>query len=216
MSKAIPQGEVIKAALSAVEEAQRLYERTSGGLWLWEAPEYLVTTTIAKKLYELTGAKYVTMESGVRETLYLGGAWGQGRPKQSLRSNGRFDVTLWWGNGNPRAAIEVKNDVSSYSQLSSDVARLGAVVTKNVGSATIQFAMMVFYSSAMRKDQEKNGPQRSAETRLKHIIDSIFVEAKESVPNGVIVELHQSEIHAVASANRSDAWAATCLVLKAA
>ena len=48
MSKQISLDLIIKAIISSIEQAQEDYESWSGGDWLWNAPEYLLTTSIAK------------------------------------------------------------------------------------------------------------------------------------------------------------------------
>ena len=57
---------VIKKTLSGIAKAQRDYETWSGDLWLWEAPEYMLTTYIAKELWTIPGSKYLTLEPNVR------------------------------------------------------------------------------------------------------------------------------------------------------
>ena len=63
--------DVIKKTLSGIAKAQRDYEAWSGGSWLWEAPEYMLTVYIAKELWTIPGSKYLTLESHVRRTLKI-------------------------------------------------------------------------------------------------------------------------------------------------
>ena len=122
----VPMSDVIKKTLSGIAKAQRDYEAWSGGLWLWEAPEYMLTTYIAKELWTIPGSKYLTLESNVRRTLEDAGGMGKGRISEAAREDGRSDIMLWWSsNDMPRAVIEVKNQVSdSATEIKQDIKRI--------------------------------------------------------------------------------------------
>nr|VFJ95593.1 MAG: hypothetical protein BECKLFY1418B_GA0070995_107119 [Candidatus Kentron sp. LFY] len=79
MSKAISIPTIANAISKGFGEAQRQYEEWSGGDWLWRAPEYSITTMVAKNIFELEGVKYITLENGSRDVLDAAGARGRGR-----------------------------------------------------------------------------------------------------------------------------------------
>ena len=86
---------VIEATLRAIGKAQRDYEKWSGGLWLWNAPEYMATTVIARTLHKLDRVTYVTMENNVQAAIEDAGGSVVGRPNRRLNLNGRFDLVVW-------------------------------------------------------------------------------------------------------------------------
>ena len=57
MSKQISIDRIIKATLVGIKKSQKQYETWSGGSWLWEAPEYLITINVANKISDLVGSK---------------------------------------------------------------------------------------------------------------------------------------------------------------
>jgi hypothetical protein len=59
MPRQIPVSKIVQATLDGFMEAQRVYKEWSGGYWLWQAPEYLITSTVAKNIAALEGAKYM-------------------------------------------------------------------------------------------------------------------------------------------------------------
>lgn len=61
MSRQISIEDIVEATLSGIKKSQEQYENWSGGSWLWEAPEYLITINVAKKMSELAGSKYITL-----------------------------------------------------------------------------------------------------------------------------------------------------------
>jgi len=57
----ISKQKIIESIINGFIEAQQTYEKMSGGLWLWQAPEYFITSNVAKNIYSLEGSKYVTL-----------------------------------------------------------------------------------------------------------------------------------------------------------
>ena len=162
-----PMKKIINKALSGVVKAQEQYEYCSGGCWLWEAPEYLVTTYIAEQISEIEDSNYyVTVEHTVREAMNDAGGLGRGRPRHDLRIDGRFDILLW-DELMPSGVVEVKNQVARFSQLQSDVARICGVLAPQ-HAETIQDGLIVFYTSICAKGDE-DGVVRILNERLDHI-----------------------------------------------
>ena len=205
MPRQISQAKVIAAIIGAIEGAQRFYESCSGGLWLEQAPEYLLCTSIAAQLHKLEGAKHVTLETHVASTLDEAGAVKRGAPRKELRRNGRFDLVLWWGGELPRAAIEVKNGVWSFRQLQADIARLSRVVLRNAEESSFQFGLMAFYLSAQDNHRTKSKQQ------VRNLTEHLLAKTREHTPAGIVVTARCSAIHT----SGDSSWVAVCFVLRA-
>ena len=140
-----PMAKIIENTLKGIGKAQRDYERWSGGNWLYQAPEYLMTTYVAKELATYTEhSYYITLEHNTAEAVSDAGGMRPGRPRNDLRPNGRFDILLWWGNGSPRAIIEAKKHISQYKHISADVSRMCTVLEQHT---TIGHGIMAYYTA---------------------------------------------------------------------
>jgi len=114
---------IVSACVLGIQIAQTKYLKMSGD-WVCWAPEYFITSCIAQKISKQKGSKYVTLENSAYDALSEAGALGRGKLHKNIRSNGRFDILLWWGYGQPRAIIEVKNRVFNKTQYESDLKRI--------------------------------------------------------------------------------------------
>ena len=142
MSRAIRIDNIANACLDGIDKSFKEYEDWSDGWWLWKAPEYLLTVNIAKELWKMEGSKYITLEDNIKETLKNANASLKGRTSGYMRSNGRADIILWWGNYTPRAIIEVKHRVYKFGSYVSDVDRIIEMLKKD---SEIQFGIVAFY-----------------------------------------------------------------------
>lgn len=159
-----PMNRIVDAALKGIIEAQNQYEDWSGGCWLWEAPEYFVTTSIARQMTKFRPSSlYWTLENNVRQAIDESGGLPRGRPPLALRIDGRFDILLWEGEI-PRVAIEVKNQVNSYGGILADVERICAVLDKQRGKS-IKDGIVCFYTSRYKED-DRQGARSSVKHRL--------------------------------------------------
>lgn len=141
-----PMDEVIENTLKGIANAQREYERMNG-CWLWEAPEYFMTTCVAREISSHRQFGYsVTIENNVRAAIDDAGGMGRGRPRNDLRPDGNFDILLWWANDTPRTVIEVKRHIRRFAQVLSDVARICSVLDR---ADTIRNGLVAYYSSLL-------------------------------------------------------------------
>ena len=147
MSGPIPKENIAKACVSGIKSAQKQYENMSGD-WVYWAPEYFITSCIAQKLHQQKGNKYITIENSAYEALNEAGAIGRGRLHRDIRSNGRFDIILWWAKGDPRAVIEIKNRVFNRTQYEPDLKRIMGVLSRKSLKSSIQFGIFAFYMAA--------------------------------------------------------------------
>ena len=167
--------DVANKTLAGISKAQKEYEDWTGGYWLWEAPEYMVTTYIARQISTISDkAFYLTLENNVRDGIRdAGGA--SGRPRKALRFNGKFDILLWWANGTPRAIIEVKNQVPGFSKIKHDVSRISAALSQE---STIRCGFIAYYTSLT--DDERNPAKNRVETRVDGVASAVKEFAKDN------------------------------------
>jgi len=161
-------GKIVTKTLEGIARAQHDYKTLSGGYWLWMAPEHFVTSCIAREIRNVgCHTYYLTLESGVRDTTYAGGR-RSGRSPSALRLNGKFDIVLWWGNNHPRAVIEVTKQVTGFSTIRSDVARICTVLSQPPPPSTFQCGLVVFYASKYLE-----GRPNDVESRLKDRLEKM-------------------------------------------
>ncbi len=145
--------DVANKTLAGISKAQREYEDWTGGCWLWEGPEYMVTTYIARQISTINDRTfYLTLENNVRDGINEAGG-GRGRPRNDLRFYGKFDILLWWANDTPRAIIEVKNQVNGFSKIKDDVSRISAALSQQ---NTIRCGFIAYYTSKREEDEHKS------------------------------------------------------------
>jgi hypothetical protein len=205
MPRNIPIKNIVDGVLSAYESAQKEYESMSGGWWLWQAPEYFITTHIAHKLQKLDGAKYITLEHGSTNALSVAGAKGRGRLSKHVREKGKVDILLWWGSDTPRAIIEVKNQIYSKEQYEKDINRIKAFLKRNNGASSLQFGIFSFYESA------EDGKRKSAKDKVSARISGIFDKSKYILGSDFKVTLHKSALNEELEGN---AWQAVCVLCR--
>jgi len=204
MSRQIPISKVVDATLDGFKEAQRSYEKWSGGYWLWQAPEYLISSSVAKSIAGLEGAKYITLEHGATSTLEDAGAKGKGRLPGNIREKGKVDILFWWGDGSPRAVIEIKNQIYSKDQYEKDIKRIGAFLSKNKEQSSLQFGIFAFYESA------EDGPIKSSREKVTDRVNKIYKNCREILDGGYEVSLKMTDIHTIDDSS----WVAACLLIK--
>lgn len=204
MPAQIPIQKIVSSTLEGIVQAQRSYEKWTEGDWLWNAPEYLLTTFIADKISRIDGAKYITLENSAKDALDDAGAIGKGKLHSKIRASGRFDVVLWWGNYTPRAIIEVKNQISQLKHTKADLQRISQVLKRKSDASSFQFGLMAFYTSA------SDGKDFSAKEILKKRIENMYAEAKDLLSDEFDVSIHKKSIRT----DEDSAWLAAALLIK--
>jgi len=195
---------IIDAVIEAYIDAQQEYEEWSGGYWLLEAPEYFITTTIARKLFYIDGPKYITIEHGASSAIDDAGAKGKGRLSAKIREKGKVDILLWWGDGSPRAVIEVKNQIFSTNQYKKDIERIVGFLVRNKEESSLQFGLFSFYESAT------SGSKKLATEKINDRIEKIFQNSIDYAGNNVTITKYISDVYQYHDA----AWASACLLIK--
>lgn len=204
MPRQIPISKVVKATLDGFKEAQRSYEKWSDGSWLWEAPEHLISSIVAKNIAVLEGSKYVTLEHGATSALENAGAKGKGRLHKNIREKGKVDILFWWGDGSPRAVIEIKNQIYGREQYEKDIKRISAFLDRKNEESSLQFGLFAFYESA------DEGKRKSAHDKVTDSINKVYENSCEILGDSYEVFLHKTKIHEI----DNSAWAAACLLIK--
>ncbi len=150
-----PKELLIENILNSVTRALRHYKDWSGwddNYWLFDAPEYLMTTYIAQGIAAHRDYSFfITLEHGTRHAMSEAGGMRRGQPRKDLRIGGRMDLVLWWANGLPRTVVEVKNHISRFGRIRDDVARMCSVLDQN---NSIRRGLAVFYTSDSRDGLE--------------------------------------------------------------
>ena len=197
----ISRDEVIEKTLSGIVKAQQDYEAWSGGRWLWKAPEYMLTTYIAREICTIEGSYYLTLESNVKETVENAGGTGRGGLHEAVRPSGRFDITLYWGNRYPRAVIEVKNQVAIAGDIKEDIIRVQTLLRNKKNK--FQFGLIAFYTSRRKKRGDSGGARAKIEERL----ENIECGTRDILREGYRLSRHDIPI----KGDDDDAWVASVL-----
>jgi hypothetical protein len=163
----ITHDEIIEACLEGIEDSFNEYIRWSGGEWLWNAPEYLLTVNIAKKIANIQKNKFITLEDNIKETLKTANAKIKGKISNKARPNGRSDIILWWANGTPRGIIEVKNAVFGFEKIKEDIDRIIELLKKD---SSIEFGITTFY---IDRHYESGNSKEKVQKKIESIVDEI-------------------------------------------
>lgn len=201
----IPINFIIDKVLHGIAQAQKDYSQWSDNEWLWNAPEYMLSTYVAQKIWGLDGAKYITLENNVKSAVEDAGIMPTGKLHPDLRASGRFDIMLWWGDGSPRAPIEIKNQVDNFKVIRNDLLRIKKVLELRSGTSSFQFGVIAFYTSV----SVKNESIASSQNRITEILNRIFDCANEFVGP----KLHLKPFKNVYVEGDS-AWAVVALLIK--
>jgi len=204
MSKAISINKIIESTLDGIDESMEVYQKWSGGEWLWNAPEYLITVKIAENIANLNGNKYITLEDNVDYILDLSNAKDKGQVSDLVRANGRSDIVLWWASGVPRAIIEVKNAVFRLDKIAQDIDRIQEVLKNKQLDNSLQFGLIAFYI-------DRGYKKGNATENIQKRIYKIYNEIKERYPD-ISCELSFREKEIINSDN--DAWSSVVFLLK--
>ena len=142
---------IIKKTLRGISKAQEDYEAWST-LWLWEAPEYMITTYIAK---EIAADYFVTLEQDAGE-LKPGQGGTSERTRRKL-DGGRFDIVVW-DDYDPVTIIEVKNQPVGFSNISGDVENICRMVK---GDNSLEYGLVAYYLGLAEKTDDESAKKRT-------------------------------------------------------
>jgi len=204
MSKAISIEKIIESTLNGIDESVEVYKKWSGGEWLWNAPEYLITVKIAENIANIDGSKYITLEDNVDYILDVSNTKGKGEVSDSARANGRSDIVLWWANGTPRAIIEVKNAVFRLDKITQDIDSIQEVLKSEKLNTSLQFGLIAFYI-------DRGYKTGNAKENIEQRIYKIHSEIKQLYPDITCkLAFRPKEI----IKNDNDAWSSVVFLLR--
>ena len=163
---------IVDEVFEGIIQAQKRYRKMSGGCWLWEAPEYFLTTSIANRISKLS-ALYVTLEYNVRQAINDGGGLSPGQPPHAMKIDGRFDILLWNGES-PKIPIEVKNK----GWIEEDIDKICAVLNRCSEKNTIRDGIVCF-STAWCSARKAPDTVKNRLSKNKQLIESYVAEYED-------------------------------------
>jgi len=142
---------VIKEINRSVRKAYNSYWKISEEPTIPESfVQAILFVGLGKKLVENGNLGYVTLESGVRESIYeeIPGIQ-RARPPEIL--SGRFDILLWHKNENSYAGIELKKyrNANGVELIKSDMKRLQYAISVNT---PLKHGIIVVLDEAVNRD----------------------------------------------------------------
>lgn len=159
--------DVVNAALRGIAKSQEEYSTWSGGYWLYEAPEYVTTTNIAREIWSSRNPRHhylLTLEENVKNVC-----------EQADGETGKVDMALWDPESartpeGCRAIIEVKRQISrledprATNDARHDIERICALLQRN---RSLRFGAMTF---CMAHSDENNDDERMKQVLCKRVI----------------------------------------------
>lgn len=198
---------IIKKTLLGISKAHKDYERWTYGYWY--APEYMITTYIAKEIAKLE-PDYVGLEQDAKESIKEAGGLGRGRHPHGQTSTyskferGKFDIVVW--DGDVPILIEVKNRPDKFSAIRGDVDNICRALKGE--KTSIQYSLIAYYSAWEKTENE------SAEKRTSRIVEEIKCEAEAHIEENKGLKLIQHLSHTKPKVVGDSAWAWIGVVLK--
>ena len=204
MKGPVPRRKVFEAILGGIKKSQKDHIKMSGG-WVWEGPEYLITTHVAHALRELCGDGTVFLERGSNAT--LAPIRRRGQPPFSTKGK-RYDIALYFRNGNPRSVIEIKN----HAQKRAVMKDIDRVIAALKASKLRWGAVGFFYSAASDEKTER----KTAEQKCRDHADRIC-SASKARGRAAKKPTHRFRVEMktfVSCDSTGDAWLAGCVIIE--
>jgi len=212
MSRGHRSSDIPALALKGVENAFKEFEGMTQGEWLNAAPEYMVTTHVARSLDKGLDNSSVFLEYSVDETLKEAGSTKRGKPRSGLRRNGRFDILLTRKNLDPWCVVEVKSPVWTPGTIEKDLLRIQDALDHRKHDSTLRCGASVFYTDAAPPKSKKHEHASAAIAAFSERIEE-FARRVFSKDSGYSVRLESGKIH---TRKEGDAWQAFCLFVEVA
>ena len=201
--------ELVQAMICSGEKAVENFSFISGGEWFDEAPEYFLTTHIARSVGN-QGNTYALLEVPVGQTRKKAGASRRGRAAQHERRNGRFDLVFYSADGSPRVPVEIKSPVWSATKqkIYPDIDRLSSALIAN-NDSTFQFGVFLFYASVSKPERKHDNASQRMRKLLERFKDTAIGRAEEK---GAKVILIPGSVHKGKEVE-DGAWSIAALVI---
>ena len=200
--------QIIRSSLRGIGDARGLYKNWSGGCDLREAPEYMVTTAIARSIVRTALRAncedlFLTLESNIRSTMDSADAHNT-ETIGAFAAQEKFDIALWehW---TPIGVVEVKNNPLGFGTIEADLVRICEILgSRN----SFCFGLIVYYRMT------PNGHHKPARDRLVHRMNSINNSATqftESWDSSLNVRLCRGQVRVVN--DEKIAWSSACIAI---
>ena len=159
--------------LGAMQRSVPKY-RDMTGMDVFRAPESFFSVAIADEIHrKLTSKKgFVALEQLAGSILRDANARTRG-PLQKRMRRGKYDLVVFYDNGNPRAVVEVKTNVYKYAMVSPDIERLSNTVKKNIDRSTLQVGVFVYFCAAWAETKKSEATGENELKRVKRIEESV-------------------------------------------
>ncbi len=179
--------ELLECLIRGGEKAVAEFNELSGGDRFDEAPEYFLTTYLASSIKEFEKTTAL-LEVHVGETRKKAGAIRRGRSAKKERRNGRFDIVVYWANGKPRGAIEVKSPlwIVDEKKLGPDFDELSTAISAS-NDSTFQFTAFVYYASVSKP--KPNQKHSNSSKKLRDLVAKIHDRAKGAAKEHKLVAI---------------------------
>ena len=198
--------DVVNAILSGIQKAHEDYCSMSGGRWMWRGPEYWVTTYVAKSLWKICGDDTVVAEENSSEMMKEkeDGAGKEQDDTSHPVLNKRFDIVLYFANGERPVPIEIKNQGSRKGVLKDVKTTLEAL-----RDPRLLFGV-VAYCYSKKGDKKKGSKQKSALEKVEDYKSNLEKEAKLLADDYNCSAKPKIRV----SGDAADAWLAGCILLE--
>lgn len=205
--------ELITKLIKGAERACEDYIALSGNPFPSHAPESFIQAGTARELLKVEKT-WVVLEDSVADVYKAANAKKKG-PAKSKVAKGYYDLVLYWKNGKPRAAIELKSPVNvlSKQQYERDFHRLIQSMNGHPES-TFQYGIFLFLSvkKGTKTDFEKS------KYKLQDLVKKLSTEASSIASKTSKVELnvviHEGKFHEIKVDEEQGAWRISAIVFK--
>lgn len=202
---------LLRNLIGAGEKAVADFMDMSGGWWFDMAPEYFLTTYLASSIRKLDET-YALLEVHVGETRVEARACRAGRPAEIERRNGRYDFVIYWADGTPRGAVEVKSPICiiDENRLTPDFWRICTTISSSSDSS-FQFGAFVYYASVSDPIMKHD----NASGKLRNLVTNIHLKAMEMASQyGLLAVSLPGSIHRGKDED-GGAWCLAAIIFKA-
>lgn len=142
---------IVEAVLAGIADARHTYAAWTRnvGYFAW-APEYLITVSVAKAVWEWCAPLTVWPEYRLMDAMREAGAPDQAALPRHLDGNRRADLLLYREASRPHAVVEVKRNVEGWGRIAADVERMRAMMAGR--DSSFQLGVVAFNCTLMGRD----------------------------------------------------------------
>lgn len=145
---------IVQAILAGIADARHTYAAWTRnvGYFAW-APEYLITVSVAKAVWEWCAPLTVWPEYRLMDAMREAGMPDGHALPGHLDGNRRADLLLYREASRPHAVVEVKRNVEGWGRIAADVERMRTMVA-GAGSS-FQLGVVAFNCTLMGREGDK-------------------------------------------------------------